>query len=173
MTRLVTRTVVRSVRRILRRALVGVAVAASVAQAHPIHTTLTVITPDASGATFSVRAFADDFSTVVARFVGKKPPKDSSALDADVQRYIGAQFTVANAAGLPIVLQPCGVRRDKELYWICFRVVLPNSARGAKVRNQMLTELHTDQVNIVQVENKGARKTMLFTKGSAPAVIGG
>ncbi len=166
------RLVMRSVRRILRRALVGVAVAASAAHAHPIHTTLTVITPDANGATFSVRAFADDFSAVVARFVGKKPPKDSSALDIDVARYVGAHFTVANSVNMPIVLQPCGVRREKELYWICFRAVLPNSARGAKVRNQMLTELHADQVNIVQVEHKGARKTMLFTKGSAPAELG-
>ena len=171
MTRFLTRTVVRSLRRMLRHALLGVAVAARVAQAHPIHTTLTVITPDANGATFSVRAFADDFSSVVARFVGKTPPKDSSALDVDVTRYVGAHFTVANAAGMPIVLQPCGVRREKELYWICFRVVLPNSARGAKIRNQMLTELHSDQVNIVQVENKGARKTMLFTKGSAAGEI--
>jgi hypothetical protein len=36
----------------------------------------------------------------------------------------------------------------------------------------MLTEWHSDQVNIVQVERNGSRKTLLFTKGSAATAIG-
>lgn len=148
------------------------ALCATVADAHPIHTTLTVITADATGATFRVRAFADDFSGTVARFAGKQPPADSSATDSDVLRYVGAQFSVFDKSGARVGLQSCGIKREKELYWLCFRATIPSGGRGAKILNQMLTELHSDQVNIVQVERNGAKKTMLFTKGSAPALIG-
>jgi len=160
---------------VMRRALcacVAIALHAPVARAHPIHTTLTVVTTDATGISLSIRAFADDFSATVAKFAGKRAPGDSSAPEADVLRYVRAQFSVTDAAGAQVELQPCGVRRAAELYWLCFKAALPRGANGALVSNQMLTELHSDQVNIVQVETKGARKTLLFTKGSAPSPIG-
>ena len=57
------------------------AFAASAALRHPIHTTLTVLTPstDARTMTVNIRAFADDFSATVAAFTGKRAPADSSA----------------------------------------------------------------------------------------------
>ncbi len=156
----------------VRSALVAIALVAPAAHAHPIHTTLTVVTTDATGISLNIRAFADDFSATVAKFVGKRAPRDSSAPDADVLRYVRAQFAVKDASGTLVELKPCGVRRAAELFWLCFKAVLPRGASGALVRNQMLTELHSDQVNIVQVEGKKGRKTLLFTKGSAPSSIG-
>lgn len=161
----------RSLRRLLC-ALMAIGLAAPAARAHPIHTTLTVVTTDATGISLNIRAFADDFSATVAKFAGKRAPADSSAPDADVLRYVRAQFAVKDASGRQVELQPCGVRRAAELYWLCFKAVLPSGVGGTLVRNQMLTELHSDQVNIVQVEGKGTRKTLLFTKGSAPSAIG-
>ena len=161
-----------SMLRCARAALLAIALVAPAAHAHPIHTTLTVVTTDATGISLNIRAFADDFSATVAKFAGKRAPADSSASAADVLRYIRAQFVVKDAAGALVELQPCGVRRTAELYWLCFKAVLPRGVSGTLVRNQMLTELHSDQVNIVQVEGKGARKTLLFTKGSAPSPIG-
>ncbi len=152
-------------------ALVLVSLRGTALLAHPIHTTMTVATADATGVTFRVRTFADDFSATVARFAGKQPPSDSSAVEIDVQRYIGAHFSVFDKSGARVALVSCGTRREKELYWLCFRAALPSGGRGATIRNQMLTELHSDQVNIVQVESSGAKKTMLFTKGSAAALI--
>lgn len=163
-------------RRSLQRVSIGVALmfaATQKANAHPIHTTLTKVTVEDRSVTFNVRAFADDFSATIAKFAGRKPPTDSSAPDADVLRYAQSFFTVTNADGKPVALESCGIKRVNELYWMCFKVSLPNGNRGVRVRNQMLTEFHADQVNIVQFEPPAARRTMLFTKGSAPAVISG
>jgi hypothetical protein len=167
----VSRTGLMGCARRLGGALLLLVGSAHVAQAHAIHTTLTVLTPTADGITLLVRAFADDFSASVARYAGKPAPADSSAPELDVMRYMRAQLTVQNAAGEPVVLQPCGMRRADGLYWVCFRAVLPSRGRGALLRNRMLTELHVDQVNIVQSNNNGARATMLFTKASAPSVL--
>jgi hypothetical protein len=157
----------------LTLALVALAICSRVAAAHPIHTTLTVITPEAAGHVlkFNIRAFADDFSATVAKFAGRPAPSDSSAVPDEVIRYIRARFTVTGAHGESLTLEPCGITRARELYWLCFRVTVPQGAGGAKVGNQMLTELHPDQVNIVQLESGSARKSYLFTKGSALSVL--
>ncbi len=152
-------------------ALLLLATVSRVAEAHAIHTTMTVLTPTETGFTVMIRSFADDFSASVARHAGKPVPADSSAPELDVLRYVRAQFTVQNAAGAAVVMQPCGMRRSGELYWICFRATLPQRGTGAMIRNRMLTEFHADQVNIVQVEAQGVRATHLFTKASTPTVI--
>ena len=153
--------------------LLAFAATSSVAHAHPIHTTLTKVSIDDRVVTFNVRTFADDFSATVARFAGRTPPADSSAPGPDVLRYAQKYFTIVDAAGKPVALESCGVKRANELYWLCFKATFPGGSKGARVRNQMLTELHADQVNIVQLEPPAARRTLLFTKGSAAAAISG
>ena len=156
------------------RFVIALALIARPVFAHPIHTTLTILATADGGRTItvSVRAFADDFSATVAAFAGKRAPADSSAVVEDVTKYVRAHFTFADASGAPLVIEPCGVRRANELYWLCYRVTLPAGPRGVKVRNQMLTELHPDQVNIVQLERGSMRKSYLFTKGSAASALG-
>ena len=148
-------------------------VQARAVDAHAIHTTLTVLTPEAGerGLLVNIRAFADDFSASVARFAGRPVPRDSSATPGDVTRYVGARVRALDANGNRVVLSPCGVRRERELYWLCFRIALPSGLRGARINNQMLTELHADQVNIVQLENGRTRRSYLFTRTSEAAVL--
>ena len=99
---------------------------------------------------------------------GKAAPKDSSVTVADVDRYLAARFVLAGADGKPITFRRCGVRRERDLYWLCIRVEAPNGGRGMTMSDHLLTELHPDQVNIVQVESAAGKKTLLFTKDNAP-----
>ena len=161
-------------RRLLLR-LVGLgaltAAFAGAADAHAIHTTQTEIVTDRRGMTVRIKAFADDFSASAARFSGHPVPADSSASDADALRYVRARFQVSDDRGNAVVLESCGMRRESGLFWLCFHVAA--AAPGARfgIRNSMLTELHSDQVNIVQLVSPGARKTMLFTRNSTPSVV--
>ncbi len=141
-------------------------------QAHAIHTTLTVMAAAPGGLTFTVRSFADDFSASVARHAGHAAPRDSSVRGDEVTRYVQAQFELRDAGGHVLTLEPCGIRRQADLYFACFRVTAAGGMAGVRVRNRMLTELHADQVNIVQVEDQGSRRTLLFTRASVAAVIG-
>jgi len=140
------------------------------AYAHPIHTTLNKVSIEKHAITLQVRTFADDFSATVAKFAGRRPPMDSSVVAAEVLKYAQSFFVVTTASGAPAVLESCGITRTNELSWLCFRAKVPS--RGARVRNHMLTEMHADQVNIVQMEPPAARRTMLFTRGSPFAVVG-
>jgi hypothetical protein len=165
-------------RRLLRTAgpfAVGLAILSwpNRATAHPIHTTLTVLTSGDAGRslTLSIRAFADDFSASVARFAGRPVPRDSSVSDGDVTRYVRARVSVLEDRGGAVAQTPCGVRRERELYWLCFRATLVGGVRGARINNQLLTELHPDQVNIVQLEQGRGRKSYLFTRASQAGVL--
>lgn len=158
--------------KLLAQAILLGACFATNAYAHPIHTTLTKVSVERNAITFNVRAFADDFSATVAKFFGRPAPTDSSVSASEVLRYAQSFFSVSNASGTPVVLESCGIKRANELYWLCFRAPMPKGTAGARVRNHMLTELHADQVNIVQMEPPSARRTMLFTKGSPFVMVG-
>lgn len=141
--------------------------------AHPIHTTLTVVQADVSGRvlTLNIRAFADDFSAMVARFAGRAAPRDSSVATDEVTRYVRAQFLLAGLRGAPVSLEPCGVTRAREVYLLCFRATFAEGVKGVTLVNRILTELHPDQVNIVQLESPSVRRSYLFTKGSAASSL--
>ncbi len=142
-----------------------------VADAHAIHTTVTQLTADSRGVTLMIRAFADDLSASVASHASRPAPADHSVPESDALRYVRAQFMIGTADRHLITLESCGLRRAGDMYWLCFRAPLVHGLAGAAIRNQMLTELHADQINIVQVDDRGARQTMLFRKGSTASTI--
>ena len=137
--------------------------AVRVGLAHPLHTTLTQLSYDASTRTLSVsvRVFADDFTDAVmerGRAVGHGAPSDSAAL-----RYVTGRLALQRAGRGPIALRWCGMRRDGEALFLCLRATDQPSPAGARMRNALLSERFADQVNIVQASYGGARRTLLFT----------
>jgi hypothetical protein len=142
------------------------ALALAVSPMHAVHSTYSTLSVEHGAATIRIRAFADDFSASVARFAGRAAPRDSSAPASDVDRYVAAHFSITSAGGIALPLQSCGIEREREVYRLCYRLAAPARVGTLRVRNLMLTELHADQVNIVQVDLDGARRTHLFTKDS-------
>lgn len=145
--------------------------ASSPARAHAIHTTHTTVTADAQGYTLTVRAFADDLSASVARFSRRTPPADSSVRVPELVAYATARLAPVNASGARLALQSCGVKRVQDAYVLCFRIATTPSSVSLRLGNQMLAELHADQVNIVQCNVAGSRRTNLFTRGRAATAI--
>lgn len=161
----------RTVSRTVSRAALLLLAASRVADAHAIHTTVTQLTVDATEVRLTIRAFADDISATVARHAGRPAPADFALPEDATLRYVRAQFMIGDGARGLLQLEPCGVRRAQDMYWLCYRARAPRGLAGMSVRNQILTEMHADQINIVQVETGAARQTLLFRKGSAPSSI--
>jgi hypothetical protein len=149
--------------------LVSVAVIAGVrtAWSHPLHTTLTEIALDSTDGAMrlTIRAFADDFSAVVARHAGKPRPADYRVADADIASYVAATVSVEESTGRKAPLAWGGLRRTGDLMWITMRVPSVRSLRGVKIATTLLFEIFDDQVNIVQATSDGHRRSMLFTAG--------
>lgn len=135
---------------------------------HPLHTTLTAITYDATShqVTAVVRTFASDFSTAVARRAGRAPPEDDRVSDSASFAYLVTAFTVADRDGHPLPLAWCGSRRTGDVLWLCVRAAAPGGLSGLRLVNRALMELFADQVNIVMADYGGRSESMLFTKGA-------
>jgi hypothetical protein len=158
----------------MRRVVAALALSAGVAttaRAHAIHTTHTTVTADAQGYTLTVRAFADDLSASVARFSARTPPADSSVRVPELVAYVTARLGPTSATGVRLAMQSCGVKRLQDAYVLCFRIVTTPRTVPLRLGNQMLAELHADQVNIVQCDVAGSRRTNLFTRGRAATAI--
>jgi hypothetical protein len=137
---------------------------ASAAWSHPLHTTLTEISIDASGTMqLTVRAFADDFATVVARNAGRSRPVDYRFPDADIAAYVSSAIRVQDSNGHPTAMIWGSQRRAGDVIWVTMRVPSVRDLRGVKVASSLLAELFEDQVNIVQTQLPGRRHSVLFT----------
>jgi hypothetical protein len=152
----------------------GVAVSASTAFSHPLHTTLTEITTSADGSVQIVlRAFIDDFSAAVTRRPTPHGMPIPTPADSAAARYLAETVVLTDAAGRRVPLQDADVRRTDDLVWITLRAPTLRSVVGARLTNRVLFERWDDQVNIVQTAVGARRQTLLFTKwdGGTPKAI--
>jgi hypothetical protein len=134
---------------------------------HPLHTTITTITYDGAShqATVTVRVFANDLDTAIARRTHGRSPVSGRASDAGNFAYLASVFTAAGPDGRPLAVEWCGSRLTGDLLWACLRLTTPGGLSGVRIRNQALAEVFDDQVNVVMAEYDGRRESLLFTKG--------
>ncbi|MBA2683192.1 MAG: hypothetical protein H0U66_01700 [Gemmatimonadaceae bacterium] len=137
--------------------------------AHPLHTTLVQMTYDAKGRVLegSIRVFAGDFASAVAKHAGAKAPIDDHVTDAAAFAYVSSTFRLSDASGRAVPLAWCGSRRANDLLWLCVRAANAGPPNTIKLGDQMLCELFDDQINIVQSVAGEKHSSMLFTKGDA------
>jgi len=152
--------------------VIALGVRARSAWSHPLHTTLTEIALDSADGSMrlTIRAFADDFSAVVARHAGKPRPADYRVSETDIASYVAAAVSVEEANGRRAPLTWGGLRRTGELMWVTVRVPSVRTLHGVRVASTLLFEVFDDQVNIVQANYDGRRHSMLFTAGDGRKV---
>lgn len=140
---------------------------ARVVTAHPLHTTLTELRYDSGQrAVYAmIRVFVDDFGTAVSRHTGAKVAADHTVPAAAAFKYVASAFHVANRDGKHIPLNWCGERRMGEVLFVCVRAPAPRGLRGMAVRNSLMFDLFSDQVNIVKGTIDGRKRSLLFTRG--------
>ena len=149
-------------------ALLGVLGAASQANAHPLHSTITELVLDPSRGTVraTIRVFADDLRSAVMRAArGRSVPPEGPAWDAAVLAYATSVVSLRSARDQALALRSCGTRRTGDLVWLCLEGEMARDAGVLQVRNAMLCELFEDQVNVVQVTIGGTRRSLLFVRG--------
>ena len=138
---------------------------------HEIHSTLTVARVTTGSLELRVRVFADDLARVVALHAGRAVPNDSSVRAPELARYVAEHLGAFGPSGERFTLESCGIERVREVYLLCYRTV--EEARPVvMLRNSMLTDLHDDQVNVVQVITGAARRSHLLTKDAPTIAVG-
>lgn len=139
---------------------------ATVAEAHPLHTTLTQVSidPRDGSAQIVVRAFIDDFGAAAVRLSGMAAPADHKVSDDALRAYVMAKLTLVDARNQRLPLAWSGSRRQGDVVWLTLRAPTMKSLHGVRLATSILVERFEDQVNIVEVSDGGARRSMLFTR---------
>lgn len=142
-------------------AMAALLAAAAPARMHPLHTTVTEVTYADGAATLWVRAFADDFARGVAAHRGPAGADPTLA-------YLGGSLGVWDRRGRRVAMSSCGRRVSGDLRWFCVRAPLPGGMKGARLRVSLQFAVYDDQVNVVQVDDRGHKTSLLFVPGDGP-----
>ena len=137
------------------------------AAAHPIHMSFTEVRYADGNRTLQlwVRVFANDFAAAAARRSGIRLSRDSVIEPAIGIAYLTEKLQLAGVDGRPMGLVSCGMKRVNDMLSFCLRATVPEGMQKLKMRNSIMTELFSDQVNVVQTVHGGARASRLFVRG--------
>jgi hypothetical protein len=117
--------------------------------------------------TITMRGFADDLAT--AGHGGQR----LGSLDSAIVHYLQRRIVLTDGQGRPIPFKLREIRRTPDVLWFTFQSMSAGDLRGARLTHSVLTELHADQVNLVQVKIGERARTLLFTAGDGAKRIGG
>lgn len=134
---------------------------------HPFHTSLTQVQYSATGQTFevSIRLFTDDFETALTKENGGVAVHlQNQKQDRLIEKYIRKQFIIADAQRKPKALTYIGYEPEADAQWVYFEIP-DQSSDGLKnvvIKNALLMDLFSDQVNLVNLQSSQQKKTVVF-----------
>ena len=142
---------------------------------HAYHSTITELRYNAAKKQLevSVKVFTDDFEKALSQGqpthvnltdTGPRPLVLASA-------YLRRTLQVSTAAGAPLQLQVLGMQGENDGYWFYCKVPLPGPVAGVKLRQAVLLDAFSDQMNIVNIEANGQKQSALFRAGHEQEVL--
>jgi hypothetical protein len=149
-----------------RAAAALLALGASVAGAHPMHTAVADVAFDAArgAAAITIRVFGDDLSAALGSVPGE-------AADSALSRYVRGRFAIRDRTGRNLTLRWDGSTREGDVVLLRLRVAAPRGLAGGRVASALLCERFEDQVNVVRISEVNRTVTLLFVRGDASKAI--
>ena len=135
--------------------------------AHKYHTSVTRLEYNAEerSAEITIQTFTDDLEAILSKRAGKAVRldggKDSGRLVLD---YLRSAFEL-RLGDASRELQWIGMEMKGGTAWLYVLAKLPEGLSKASLRNALLFDLFEDQVNIVNVVNKGKKSSLVFKRG--------
>jgi hypothetical protein len=110
----------------------------------------------------TVKIFVNDFEGALKKFSGKPVdlihPKDSMQTRKLIGTYLSKKLSVT-VNGTPKTVEVIGFEHESENIWVYIEVPGCGNPRTIGVENTLLFEYLKEQINIVQLEINGHRKS--------------
>ena len=142
---------------------------------HAYHSTLTELryNPAKKQLELSVKVFADDFEKAISqgqpKTVSLTEPGPRPLVLADA--YFQRTLQISTVAGARLPLQVLGMQAENDGYWFYCKVALPGPVAGIKLRQAVLLDAFSDEMNIVNVEANDKKQSALFRAGHEEEVV--
>ncbi len=111
----------------------------------------------------SVRVFTDDLETALTRANnGQKIRVDAANANPVIERYIRSHFSFIAADKQRRTFSYVGHETEGDAQWIYLEMPFSGSFTGGLLQQSVLTEVFSDQTNLVNLQVGGQKKTFVF-----------
>lgn len=139
---------------------------------HEFHASVTQMQYNAKEQTFeiSVRIFTDDFEKALSAASGSKIVLNPSAggtpdkNDPLIETYIRTHFAYTSAQKQTKAIRYMGHETEADANWLYLEMPYAEPFKGGLLKQNVLMELFDDQVNMVNIQYQGQKKTFVFRK---------
>lgn len=113
----------------------------------------------------SIRIFTDDFEKALSAASGSKinlsPATNNDPL---IEKYILTHFAYVSPQKQSKLIKYVGHEVEADANWLYLEMPYAEPFRGGVLKQNVLMELFDDQVNMVNVQYQGQKKTFVFRK---------
>lgn len=154
---------------ILKRICIGLSLLSLTASrpAHDFHASVTQMQFDPKEKVFeiSIRLFTDDLEKALSRETNavihlEKDRKN----DAIIEQYIRSHFAYQTPQKQTKVFRYVGYETEADANWVYLEMPYAEPFRGGLLKQNALMETFDDQVNMVNIQYQGQKKTFVFRK---------
>ena len=115
----------------------------------------------------SVRIFTDDFEKALSAASNSRVVLDKehpAATDPLIEKYIQAHFSYQTPQKQLKPFKYVGHENEADAEWIYLEMPFSEPFQGGVMKQNVLMEMFDDQVNMVNVQYQGHKKTFVFRK---------
>lgn len=122
--------------------------------------------PKEKGFEISVRLFTDDLEKALSRESGQKiqitPKPDTDPL---IEKYIRKHFMLTDTRKQHRNYTYLGHEAEGDANWVYLEMPIDGTVKTVEMQQDVLMDMFDDQVNLVNLQVDGQRKTYVFRKG--------
>lgn len=140
------------------------------ASAHDYHASITDVkyNPRTQNLEVAVKVFMDDLENALSRQAKTKVIYSSNSEEVKkyISDYLQKTLSFEVEKGKPLKSKLLGSEDDVDVVWMYVEVLVQKGTMAQLyVKNAILTDLFTDQMNIVNVNYKGETESVLMQRG--------
>ena len=145
-------------------------------QAHDFHTSIARVDYNAKEKSFevSIRVFTDDLEKALSKDNGgqKFVVINNDKNDPFIEKYIRKHFALLTANKQKKNYNYLGKEQEADATWIYVEVPTQESISGFAIQNSIMHDLFDDQINLVNLNYQGQKKSYIFKKDQATLTLG-
>ena len=136
---------------------------------HPLHTSVVALVQPSSGAAVevTVRLFSDD----LARATGHPPDRPATITEPEMVAYVRAHLEMVGSDKAVSPLLFTSRRIDGATTELHFTTKVSGGLAGVRLQSHLLTEVYSDQLNLVRATYGGRTETVLFLRTDPPKAL--
>jgi hypothetical protein len=134
------------------------------------------LNPQKQQVELALKVFTDDLESALSQGrpqrLSLQDPRAQTLAEAYLREHLALALPAAGRQPqAPLALQFVGMQAEKDAHWLYAKARLPRATTALLLRNTVMLDLFSDQMNIVNAESGPAKTSELYRAGHEQAVL--